>query len=639
MDLLEYARRQKLAQEMTHEDPPENPWVKYGPGLLHFATGLIPIYGSGRDAVENYQQGNYGSAALDTAFAGLDAATLGGASALKGLPLFIGAVKASKKAKPAIAIPEGYVKGVKNLSSIPGIEPDMARSMAANKAFKEGVPPEAIQSAADTRAQIRSQPYVGGKPFADMTDAEIEAFGKQHGVDFTVNPMESVVDPQTGKAWDIPGGLNGKFSYTDLHRLKAQAYDPNNFSDAFHAQLQKKMGASVTPNDLNDLEVYNRGLFGLTSPNTPLLQNQFLTHQLRARSMDDLKNMAARLPDGQQKFSKAQNLDAQNQISNDFKLASTGTGNLGLRSSADLSWQPGFANHILENPEFFRKREGETWQQFTERVGNVTPGLGPKTGSFGLVWQNPLLAETSAMDRHMATKFHPTMAEDPEVVAKWAESHPGLWNDQVARRRDLEKEIRKKTADPAELREKLKDLPPEGAKLIRNYDQLQNSPGFNDWQIGRVKQEVTQNKDVKFRDPKGNIRDVVPEHLRDIPSGWEPTHAWTMGPMYEKMLAENARSAHEQGLGVFAEQWRLWDRIRKQLEPHEVMYPGLHNLPKMSDNELLDAYQAQKDAGFAANGGARPYDWKKGFVFSLPAMLAYGLSQRGVQQGSGDYGS
>jgi len=97
MDLLEYARRQKLAQEMTHEDPPENPWEKYGKGLVDYAVGMIPVYGPGRDAVKDIQNGDYGSGAMNAAMAGMDASSLGGSAVIKallakGLPGFAGSM-------------------------------------------------------------------------------------------------------------------------------------------------------------------------------------------------------------------------------------------------------------------------------------------------------------------------------------------------------------------------------------------------------------------------------------------------------------------------------------------------------------------------------------------------------------------
>jgi hypothetical protein len=89
----EEARREKLNAEMTHQAP-ENPWPKYGPGLVDFATGMIPVYGSGRDAAREFSDGNWGWGAFDTAMAGLDVATLGGSAVAKG---------AAMKAFPAIA--------------------------------------------------------------------------------------------------------------------------------------------------------------------------------------------------------------------------------------------------------------------------------------------------------------------------------------------------------------------------------------------------------------------------------------------------------------------------------------------------------------------------------------------------------
>lgn len=97
MDLLEYARRQKLAQEMTHEPKPEDPWAKYGRGIIDYAVGMIPVYGPGRDAVRDIEKGDYGSGAVNAALAGFDASSLGGSTILKafaakGLPGIAGSM-------------------------------------------------------------------------------------------------------------------------------------------------------------------------------------------------------------------------------------------------------------------------------------------------------------------------------------------------------------------------------------------------------------------------------------------------------------------------------------------------------------------------------------------------------------------
>ena len=66
---------------------------------------------------------------------------------------------------------------------------------------------------------------------------------------------------------------------------------------------------------------------------------------------------------------------------------------------------------------------------------------------------------------------------------------------------------------------------------------------------------------------------------------------------YKRALADNAKHAEEHGLGLFSSQWMQWDRMRRRLEPHENMMPGLENLPAPSLEQLKRASAAHTRTG------------------------------------------
>lgn len=68
-----------------------------------------------------------------------------------------------------------------------------------------------------------------------------------------------------------------------------------------------------------------------------------------------------------------------------------------------------------------------------------------------------------------------------------------------------------------------------------------------------------------------------------------------MGEPYDGALAINRKNAHDKGLSVFLEQWRLWDQYRGRLEPHEVMFPEIAMLPRMGHEDVAAALERHKD--------------------------------------------
>jgi hypothetical protein len=81
----------------------------------------------------------------------------------------------------------------------------------------------------------------------------------------------------------------------------------------------------------------------------------------------------------------------------------------------------------------------------------------------------------------------------------------------------------------------------------------------------------------------------------------EPKQIERIAEPYQRVLEANADVANEAGQSTFASQWMLWDRIRNRLEPHEIMFPGLEKVPRMSMEQMHAANQALKDAGYMSS--------------------------------------
>jgi hypothetical protein len=430
-----------------------------------------------------------------------------------------------------------------------------------------------------------------------MSDAELTALGESVGVNMKPSPMLPVVDPATGKEYLIPGGLKTPFSYTDLHQLKARAYNPNDMSPAFQARIQKRMLEATTPKQLDKYEILNRTMFGMHSPNTPLSDNMFMTTAMRARNEGDIEKLAG--------YTKGKNLDlpgrrqADEQMAADYRIGAGHKGGLGVRSSVDQTNVSELAAKVQENPQAFMKQPQHNWLQHVERIANQLRGLSAKTSSFSSVWQNPGEADISAIDRHMARKGLSGLLEDPELGPKFRQDTLNAYNAQVD----------KLLADGIKAKhlKKFEQVPEDF--VLSTIEATVNNPGMSG----------------KWEMKGGLLNPRTPEHLQDLPyRGGEKFE--TVGPVYKKMLADNKTSGEANGLNLFGEQWRIWDRIRNSLEPHEVMYPGLHKLPALSFEDLKKARAVNSAAGFSGTGTRRPYDWKEGLYWALPVGGLLGAS-------------
>jgi hypothetical protein len=502
------------------------------------------------------------------------------------------------------------------------LEPDVVKGLKSAKKGKgkttSGVVnrrnvDQKLVEAAEGRGKLREEPMPFDKPISQMTDDELTAIGEKYGVNMRPSPMMEVEDPGTGRKYMIPGGLKTPFSYTDLHQLKAQAYNPRNMSDAFQARIQRRLLDATTPQNMDHYELLNRTMFGMQSPNTPLGQNLFMTARMRARTPEDIERLASYTKG--KNFTKAQRKEVDAQMGRDYGIGAAYTGGMGVRSSADLTNVSELAAKMQTNPDFLKKTDDYTWKEFTERLFNSMRGLSAKTGSFGGVWQNPGKADISAMDRHMARKFLPEVLADPVLGPEFKDNVLSLYN----------KPQKKGSKRPK----------------VNTFEDLLLTKKGEEFVADQVVTFSTRKTGGQWDvvEGKGANKTVVanpntPAHLKDLPFRASGKYS-SIGDLYQKMLDTNRASAEQQNLSVFGEQWRIWDRIRKSLEPHEVMAPGLHKLPALSAGELVDARNVHSGAGFFGTGARRPYDWRKGLYWSVPTMGLLGIPQNEDQAPAG----
>lgn len=71
-----------------------------------------------------------------------------------------------------------------------------------------------------------------------------------------------------------------------------------------------------------------------------------------------------------------------------------------------------------------------------------------------------------------------------------------------------------------------------------------------------------------------------------------------------------------------------WDRIRNRLEPHEILFPGLEQVPRMSLDQMKTVTKDLSKAGYmAAEGGVRPLpSASRAGYFAIPGAAALGAA-------------
>lgn len=490
----------------------------------------------------------------------------GALNLLGALPIIGGVTKKLKSGKK-------YLSKVDIKKIIPDTEADVARSFLTDKRLKDGgtIPAEEVDVALQNRARYREEPRTLPKRPEEMSQQEWVDFGNQYGADFNLNPPQSlgVIDPKTGREISIAGGLDGKFTIPDLFHIKANNFDPSALPQDVHNQLMHKFIRTYQREQNDAVDIFNDLNFSLLSPNAPLTPNEFLAQRFRIQTPEQLAELAQR--SGAPNLSQA--MDAESGV------GAASRGGFGAKGTADIGQQAELARLLIEKPEMFSPMEGETLRDVGWRVMNQVPGLSVKTASLGVPWTNLEQANTSAVDLWMIRKnYERLMQEDPDFAKRMAT-----------------------------LLEKNPSLSPEDAAI--NI-------------IGGGHPSLT------YRLKSGELNQNVPSSLLPEKLAFEPEKFTMPNPFYQKVMGyvDESRGTNPE-IELFPEQWRLWDRYRGRVEPHEMAHPDWKKIPKQSFTELQESLKEHRNLGYmsAPNAPIQPNntvgDWRK---------LYYGFADQGL---------
>lgn len=474
---------------------------------------------------------------------------------------------AAKGANKANATIGALRKNVKNLDRskidilVPDAEADIARSYKADPRLKgKGTVPRAeVETGLENRARYRAEPQTLPKKPTEMTDQDWAEFGAKYGADFSQSPMQSlgISDLTTRKEIMVPGGLEGTFTIPDLFRIKANNFDPNALPQETHNALMQKFLRTYKREGPHDpVDTFNDLNFALLSPNAPLTPNEFLAQRFRVRTPEELDALAARV--GEPNLSAV--MDAESGV------GAAARGGLGVKGTANIEHQAMLAKLLREKPEMFQPQDGETLREVGWRVMNQVPGLSVKTASLGVPWTDLAKANTSAVDLHMIRNNYPRlMQEDPEFAA---------------RVRGLVESKARKTPMTEE----------EAAISI-----------------------ISSHPEWKYRMKGGELNPNVPPELMPEKLAFEPDKFTVASPYYRRVMdyVDESRGANP-AIELFPEQWRLWDRYRGRVEPHEMAHPDWRKLPRQSFTELQNALTAHKELGYTGTAPIKEGgDWRR----------------------------
>lgn len=558
------------ARKFVSLDNPED--SDLGDLAIDIGAGFVPVVGTAQ-AGRDFERARREDDKLGMALSSLGALPVVGGianvanKARKGGKAAEATVEALRKSKQPKTLNRDQVA-----KAIPEGEEDILRSFKSDPRLKGSgrIPREEVEAAIENRARYREEPRTLPKPANQMTDQDWIDFGSKHGVDFSQTPMKSlgISDLTTRKEVMVPGGLEGQFTIPDLFRIKASNFDPNALpQDVHNALMQKFLRTYKREGGHDPVDVFNDLNFALMSPNAPLTQNEFLAQRFRVRTPEEMSALSARVGEP----------GLQGKMDAESGVGAAARGGLGVKGTANIEHQARLAQLLREKPEMFRPQDGESLREVGWRVMNQVPGLSVKTASLGVPWTDLAKANTSAVDLHMIRNNYPRlMKEDPEFAARVQ----GLVESK-ARKVPMSEE--------------------EAAISI-----------------------ISSHPEWKYRMKGGELNPNVPPELAPGKLAYEPEKFTVASPYYRRIMdyVDESRGASPD-IELFPEQWRLWDRYRGRVEPHEMAHPDWRKLPKQSFGELQDALTAHKELGYTGTARIKEGgDWRRLYYGKAdPALL------------------
>jgi len=488
------------------------------------------------------------------------------------------------------------------------------------------------------------------KLVSEYTTEDWNALGKKHGVK-NLGGMGKMVEIYPGV--EIPGGLDGTFTYEEILWLKHQAIDVYNLPRDIHRDLHHKIVRTMQPDPKDTLQVLNHFIFSMLSPNQPLTPNELSYAVVRVRNDEESKEWAKRVPwdttkgesgnaesflkydaDNEEaiRFIKAAYKSAEtdrrkrlkikakpqtrsiewlmenrpgghgfdkwyrnyynSKISREFNLQAKESGGMGLLGTAEMTNIAELNQFYQSDPDWFLKQNMDggpesptSWHTYVERLGSQFRGMATKVASFAAVWQDPLGAAISAVDRHMGRIYEPVLFPTPQERLEWEMKVIKDWNKSKAAKKEG----------------RIKARVEEGE--IKNFDELFMRPGGDGHFVKAIMDKMKPGTAV-YLTKKGEKNHKLPEHWKNFEGKWlgpeKDITIQKMSEAYKDALLVNAKRAQELNMGLFATQWFEWDRYRRRLEPHEINFPGLYKLPHLSKREINFAKEQHSAAGYLA---------------------------------------
>jgi hypothetical protein len=473
---------------------------------------------------------------------------------------------------------------------------------------------------------------VGGLPLND--------YGKKYGVSNLGKVRETVsVQMAPGVVWNIPGGIeDGVFSFAELFWMKQQGWNPAQITNESNRnKLYRKLGRTMTPEKGDSVSVFNGFIFGLLSPNQPLTPNEFqvavgrvqaiehaesdelirqyftgeieslTAEQVPVLTIQGYANMLAGVADPLN-MTKEERAALEEKITYFFQAQAADKGGLGIKSSGEYTNLAELAFKFrMDSPiegqnkgaDFFAKSPDETWVSFMTRMMTEVRGLQAKTASFSGVWQDPLVAAISAMDRHMLRVFETELLANSADRAKLESKVIAKWNNAV-KARDIYKGKKRTAKDKKEYIDKHDFVTAESVE-VTNLDDLMAQRGANQAFMMSMFDLVSQKQAVYEVAKTGQINPRFTEFVgkyNQLLTSPKDGKVSIPGDFYLKALQINNEVATRNGLGIFMSQWALWDKKRNRFEPHEVMFPGLAKLPRLPFFTMQESIKSHKAAGY-----------------------------------------
>lgn len=409
-------------------------------------------------------------------------------------------------------------------------------------------------------------------------------FGRGHGVDnLGGERTPKFYQYVGGDTFEVPGGVDGTFSYWELLKLRASGIDASRIPEDLHIKIQQKLARTMMPENATDAQVFNNFLFAMVTPNQSLVNSQVIMSVMRIRSpkdMDTLANMIWWKP-GEAIDSKTRRRVSRD-IAAHYGLQSKARGGLGVAGTIDYTRLAEFAQRFQKHPELFRKRPTENWIQFNDRVATAVDGLGTKSTALGIGIQDPLNAAMGQVDRILARTEFKTLFKTDAAERVFEQDVVTLWNQKVG---------------------------PKSSRAVESLDELVTLKGGESFLDRRIARLLAAVKTPRFIEgPNGPIPNPkIPAHLNHPDDPITSDYVNTMSPAYNSVLVARLKKAEKTELSGFSFSWMSWDRARGSLEPHEHWFPGLEKLPQPTREQYELFLETQREAG-RLNFSRRPED-------------------------------